>query len=167
MLSLLCAGRRRYRAQRRLGSGDAGKPYQSGRPTQLVCLIVSASTVFATRDFENRVEALVPSAYGIICIADPDTITSILLLTAQARGSLALLALIAAALGARFSHHTFCDRLWAERLMRLLGPGGLHVVTRVLGILLAALAVQFVLNGDKRVRAVARAGRLEPTSIPW
>jgi small neutral amino acid transporter SnatA (MarC family) len=36
----------------------------------------------------------------------------------------------------------------AERLMRLLGPGGLHVVTRVLGIfLLAALAVQFVLSG--------------------
>ena len=31
--------------------------------------------------------------------------------------------------------------------MRLLRPGGLHVVTRVLGILLAALAVQFVLNG--------------------
>jgi small neutral amino acid transporter SnatA (MarC family) len=31
--------------------------------------------------------------------------------------------------------------------MRLLRRGGLHVVTRVLGILLAALAVQFVLNG--------------------
>ena len=117
--------------------------------------------------FENRVEALVPSAYGIICIADPDTITSILLLTAQARGSLALLALIAAALGLVFLITRFVIGLWAERLMRLLGPGGLHVVTRVLGILLAALAVQFVLSGDKRVRAGARAGRLEPTSIPW
>lgn len=37
--------------------------------------------------------------------------------------------------------------LGTERLLRRLSPGGLHVATRVLGILLAAPAVQFVLNG--------------------
>jgi len=47
----------------------------------------------------------------------------------------------------------------AERLMRLLRHGGLHVVTRVLGILLAALAVQFVLNGIGEFVRLVEAGR--------
>jgi small neutral amino acid transporter SnatA (MarC family) len=55
---------------------------------------------------------------------------------------------IAAALGLVFLITRFMIGFGAERLMRLLGPGGLHVVTRVLGIfLLAAPAAQFVLNG--------------------
>jgi multiple antibiotic resistance protein len=32
-------------------------------------------------------------------------------------------------------------------ILRAVGATGIHVVTRLLGILLAALAVQFVLNG--------------------
>jgi multiple antibiotic resistance protein len=35
----------------------------------------------------------------------------------------------------------------AERIMTSLGEGKVRIMTRVLGIILAALAVQFVLNG--------------------
>jgi multiple antibiotic resistance protein len=35
----------------------------------------------------------------------------------------------------------------AERIMTRLGEGKVRIMTRVLGIILAALAVQFVLNG--------------------
>jgi len=33
------------------------------------------------------------------------------------------------------------------RLIGLVGEGGVHIATRVMGIVLAALAVQYVLNG--------------------
>jgi multiple antibiotic resistance protein len=32
-------------------------------------------------------------------------------------------------------------------LLRVIGKTGIHVISRLLGIILAALAVQFVLNG--------------------
>jgi multiple antibiotic resistance protein len=35
----------------------------------------------------------------------------------------------------------------ASLLLRVVGSTGIHVVTRLLGIILAALAVQFMLNG--------------------
>ena len=35
----------------------------------------------------------------------------------------------------------------AERLLERLGPGGINILTRVLGLVLSALAVQYVLNG--------------------
>jgi multiple antibiotic resistance protein len=42
---------------------------------------------------------------------------------------------------------TFLMFLTAGPLERLLGPVGINVVTRLLGMLLAALSVQFVLDG--------------------
>jgi multiple antibiotic resistance protein len=42
---------------------------------------------------------------------------------------------------------SFISLYLAARLIALLGEGGVHIATRVMGIVLAALAVQYVLNG--------------------
>jgi multiple antibiotic resistance protein len=42
---------------------------------------------------------------------------------------------------------SFISLYLAARLIALLGEGGVHIATRVMGIVLAALAVQHVLNG--------------------
>lgn len=83
---------------------------------------------------------------AIPLIAGPGAITSIVLLMSHTGGSAWLgagfLAMAAIALGL-----TLLALLLAERLMALLGVTGSNVVGRVLGIVLAALAVQFVLDG--------------------
>ena len=41
----------------------------------------------------------------------------------------------------------FAAMMLASQLQRLMGRTGVHVVARVFGVLLAALAVQFMLDG--------------------
>ena len=89
---------------------------------------------------------------AIPLLAGPGAITATLLLAGQAAGRpgwlAALLAVIAVV--ASLSFVVFC---FAARLGRLLGIAGNLVLSRLLGIVLAALAVQFVIDG---VRAVLK-----------
>ena len=81
-------------------------------------------------------------------IAGPGAIASMILLVTQAgaglAGALAVTGLMLALVAL-----TFAALLLAPYLERLLGPTGSNVITRLLGMLLAALSVQFVLDGLK------------------
>lgn len=85
---------------------------------------------------------------AIPLLAGPGAITTVLLYTGGtgAAGTLlfmgVILAVLLLSLGAL---------LLAPRIMRLLGETGANVVSRVLGVLLAALAVQFVFDGLESV----------------
>jgi multiple antibiotic resistance protein len=81
-------------------------------------------------------------------IAGPAAITATILLMGEAKGALPRQALVLAILCGVLAV-ALLVMLGASQLMRLLGVTGVNVVTRVLGILLAALAVQFMLDGLK------------------
>ena len=79
-------------------------------------------------------------------LSGPGTIATILLLTSQAGGDLMKLAAIGAAIAIVFLV-SFVVLYLGGRLIALVGEGGVHIATRAMGIVLAALAVQYVLNG--------------------
>ena len=85
-------------------------------------------------------------------IAGPGAISAIVLLSGSSGttlGRLSLLAILAACILI-----TFAVLVLAERIDRFLGETGRSILTRLLGVILAALAVQFVADG---VRALAAA----------
>ena len=79
-------------------------------------------------------------------LSGPGTIATILLLTSQAGTDTRKLGAIGVAIAIVFIV-SFISLYLGSRLMRLLGEGGVHIATRVMGIVLAALAIQYVLNG--------------------
>lgn len=79
-------------------------------------------------------------------LSGPGTIATILLLTSQAGNDMPKLIAIGVSTALVFLV-SFIALYLGARLIRLVGEGGVHIATRVMGILLAALAVQFVLNG--------------------
>jgi multiple antibiotic resistance protein len=79
-------------------------------------------------------------------LSGPGTIATILLLTSQAGDDIRKLAAIGIAIAVVFLV-SFVALYLGARLIRLVGEGGVHIATRVMGIVLAALAVQYVLNG--------------------
>lgn len=83
---------------------------------------------------------------AIPMIAGPGTIATVMLLINLAHGEpMRIVTVIAACAATLFV--TWLFMRGATRFQHLIGVTGIHVVTRVLGIILAALAVQFVLNG--------------------
>jgi multiple antibiotic resistance protein len=95
---------------------------------------------------EERIHNIAAFPLAIPLMAGPGAITATLLLAGQARGQplllLGLLGVVAIAVAACLGVF-----LVANRIERLLGVTGSVVLSRLLGVLLAALAVQFVIDG--------------------
>ncbi len=89
-----------------------------------------------------------PSVFplAIPLIAGPGAIATMILLTGQS-GADAVYILAIHGVMALVLLVVFALFLLAAPLERLLGPTGINVVTRLLGMLLAALSVQFVIDG--------------------
>ena len=90
---------------------------------------------------------------AIPLLAGPGAIAATLLLAGQTGGRPSLMAGLIAVLAVVILLSWLCLRI-AERVNRLLGTLGNVVVSRLLGIVLAALAVQFIIDG---IRAAIRA----------
>jgi multiple antibiotic resistance protein len=86
-----------------------------------------------------------PLAFPLI--AGPGALTTVLLMTGQPGGlaiASAMLAIILLVLGV-----TYVMLLSAEHVYRVLGETGTNMVSRVLGVVLAALAVQYMVDGAR------------------
>ena len=92
---------------------------------------------------------------AIPMIAGPGTIATVLVLVSIAHGNRYEEALVFAAYASAMIVTWICMRASA-RLLRLIGNTGIHVVTRLFGILLSALAIQFVINGLAETPLFAR-----------
>jgi multiple antibiotic resistance protein len=79
-------------------------------------------------------------------IAGPGTIATVLLLVNISHGDRLDLAIVAIAYAVALLATWLCMR-GSTLLLRLISNTGIHVTSRLLGIILAALAVQFVING--------------------
>ncbi|MDP3182107.1 MAG: MarC family protein [Desulfobaccales bacterium] len=89
--------------------------------------------------------ALVPLAMPLL--SGPGAIATVLVLSSRAQNTLEV-ALLLVALTAIMSI-TYLFFRFAEPLLRLLKENGLRLLTRLMGLILAALAVEFVLQGLK------------------
>jgi multiple antibiotic resistance protein len=79
-------------------------------------------------------------------IAGPGALATLLLFVVETRGQpLALLALLGVIMVVLAL--TLALLLLTTRLMKIMGVTGANVVSRLLGVVLAALAVQYVLDG--------------------
>ncbi|MDG4648464.1 MarC family protein [Roseibacterium sp. SDUM158017] len=96
-----------------------------------------------------------PSVFplAIPLIAGPGAIATMILLTGQEGGG-ALHVLAVHGVMAIVLLAVFALFLLAAPLERLLGPTGINVVTRLLGMLLAALSVQFVIDGMRDLQVI-------------
>jgi len=104
----------------------------------------------AEQALEEHVRNIAAFPLAIPLLAGPGAITASVLLAGRAGASMAMLS---ALLGVIVLVSTICLLVFVtgSRIARLLGITGNIVMSRLLGVLLAALAVQFVIDGVKAV----------------
>jgi multiple antibiotic resistance protein len=128
----------------------------------ILLLLISIDMVFARRigakqtDEETReaTQTENPEIFplAIPMIAGPGAIASIFLLVNLAKGSWTGFAIIFAAYATALVATWICMRA-ATFIAHRIGHTGINVVTRLFGIILAALAIQFILNGIAETHA--------------
>jgi multiple antibiotic resistance protein len=124
----------------------------------LLLFWIAAEMVFGVRSrnegeeaeqaIEERVRNVAAFPLGVPLLAGPGAITATVLLAGQADDNflrLGLLVVVTVAVAAS----CLVTFLFAERISRLLGLTGNLVLSRLLGVLLAALAVQYVVDGTR------------------
>lgn len=106
------------------------------------------SDVAITRDHIHNLAAF---PLAIPLIAGPGAISATVLLSGSFQGWLAQAALVGIILACLIL--TYLVFVLAERIDGMLGQTGRSILTRLLGVILAALAVQFVADGVKALAA--------------
>jgi multiple antibiotic resistance protein len=133
----------------------------------IMLFLIAIDMVFEKRTErrENRAQAVAQGApsleaedisvfpMGIPMIAGPGTIASVMLLTARSNGWTETLTVLGALLLVLLM--TLGSLLAAGPIMRRLGRNLEAMITRLLGVILAALAAQFVIDGIRRSFALA------------
>ncbi len=112
----------------------------------------SSSATSTTEEEQREAEAkqdisVFPIATPLI--AGPGAMGAAILLMANAEGDLAHQAIVVASLLAILLF-TAAALLLASKIQQLLGVTGTNVINRVMGVLLSALAVQFIFDGIKQ-----------------
>jgi multiple antibiotic resistance protein len=100
---------------------------------------------------EDHIRNIAAFPLAIPLMAGPGTITATMLIAGSAGGEAVKLGALVVVIGL-VSISCLLVFLVSDRLSKLLGVTGNLVLTRLLGVILAALAVQFVIDGIKAVR---------------
>ncbi|MEH6634438.1 MAG: MarC family protein [Halioglobus sp.] len=123
----------------------------------ILLLLIAIEMVFArttggtsTTD-EEELEALSKQDISVFpiatpLIAGPGAMGAAILLMADAEGDLTHQLVVLGSL-LTILLFTFAGMLLAGRIQQLLGIIGMHVITRIMGVLLSALAIQFIFDG--------------------
>lgn len=97
-----------------------------------------------TKGAETGDPAIFPMAFPML--AGPGTIATVLVLASQANNDPRLLGALIAALVTIYLVSWLALSM-SERIIVKLGDNKMNIITRLLGLILAAMAVQYVLNG--------------------
>ena len=125
----------------------------------ILLLLLSIDMVFARHsglrsttageEYEARHKediSVFPLAFPLL--AGPGALTTVLLMSAQAAGDLLFWGMLAIIVAVLFV--AFISLLAATQLRHLLGETGTNVINRLFGLILAALSVQYVIDGIRQ-----------------